>query len=138
MSFAVRASLLGTALFLFGGFLLALSVSPDPRGFGTHHQLGLPPCTFRTLFGYPCPGCGMTTCFAHFVRGDFPAAARSNLAGLLLAAVCALMIPWCLWSAYYKRLWMVADPVAVGGTLAICLSGLAVLLWLTRLIGVLT
>lgn len=138
MSVAVRASLLGIAMFLFGGFMLALSVSPDPRGYGTHHQFGLPPCTFRMLSGYPCPGCGMTTSFSHFIRGDFAASARANLAGLVLASVCALLIPWCLWSVYVGQLWMVSDPVTVGGTLAICLSGLAVLFWGARILSAVT
>ena len=34
---------------------------------GTHQQLGLPPCNFVTLTGYPCPACGMTTSFALLV-----------------------------------------------------------------------
>ncbi len=130
-----RAALLSTALFLFGGFLVARMVSPDPRGFGTHQQFGLPPCSVRTVFGYPCPGCGMTTCFAHFVRGEFAEATRANLAGVVLAAVCALIIPWCLWSAWIGRLWLVSDPVVVGGGLTISLSGLALALWLARMIS---
>ena len=130
-----RAALLGIASFLTGVFLVALLLSPDPRGFGTHQQLGLPPCTFWLLFGYPCPGCGMTTCFSHFVRGHLVEAARANLAGVILATVCALLIPWCLISAMIGRLWLVSDPVSVGGSLMIGLSSLTVLLWVVRLIG---
>ena len=131
-----RATLLGTASFLIVGFGIALLLNPDPRGFGTHQQLGLPPCTFRLLFGYPCPGCGMTTCFAHFVRGQFVEAARANLSGAVLATVCVLLIPWCFWSAYCRRLWMVSEPVTVAGVLAVCLAGLCVLLWAVPLIFV--
>ncbi len=78
----------------------------------------------------------MTTCFAHFVRGEFAEAARANTAGVVLAAVCALLIPWCLWSAHFGRLWMVSDPVNSAGAISISLSGLAVLLWVVRLLGV--
>ena len=131
-----RAILLGIAFFLIAGFVVALRLSPDPRGFGTHQQLGLPPCAAQLVFGFPCPGCGMTTCFSHFVRGQFVEAARANLAGAVLAAVCSLLIPWCLWSALRGRLWMVSDPVTFGGTLVISLSGLAVLIWAARLIHV--
>ena len=131
-----RAILFGVATFLTGGFALARSLSPDPQGFGTHQQFGLPPCTTRMLFGIPCPGCGMTTCFAHFVRGEFVLAANANLAGVVLAAVCALLIPWSLWSAHRGRLWMVSDPVTFAGVLTICMSGLAVLFWAARLIAV--
>lgn len=47
--------------------VLGLSVwlKPDPRGIGTHEQLGLPPCGFVQMFeGVPCPSCGFTTTFA--------------------------------------------------------------------------
>jgi hypothetical protein len=48
---------------------LSATVSPDPRGHGTHERLGLHPCGFRMATGYPCPTCGMTTAFcemSHF------------------------------------------------------------------------
>ena len=124
-----RATLIGTALFLIVGFGIAGLLNPDPRGYGTHQQLGMPPCTFRFLFGRPCPGCGMTTCFAYFVRGQMLEAMRANLAGVVLAFVCALLIPWCLWSAYRGRLWMVSDPLPFVATLFISLSSLIMLLW---------
>jgi hypothetical protein len=130
-----RAALLGIAFVLIVGFGIALLLDPDPRGYGTHQQLGLPPCTFRLLFGHPCPGCGMTTSFSHFVRGQFVNAVHANLAGTLLASVCALLIPWCLWSAWSGRLWMVSDPVSVAGVLSICLATLTVLLWVARVIA---
>lgn len=79
----------------------------------------------------------MTTCFSHFVRGQFVEAARANLAGTVLAMVCLLLIPWCLWSAQRGRLWLVSDPVTFTGTLVISLSGLAVLLWAVRLVRIL-
>jgi hypothetical protein len=130
-----RAALLGTALFFIVGFAIALWLDPDPRGFGTHQQFGLPPCTFRLVFGFPCPGCGMTTCFSHFVRGEFVKAARANVAGLVLAVVCLLLIPWSIWSAGRGRLWLVSDPVTCVATLAVCLSGLIMLLWMVRWIA---
>lgn len=130
-----RVTLLGVALALIGGFLVALLVTPDPRGYGTHQQFGLPPCTFRLLFGIHCPGCGMTTCFAHFVRGQFVEATRANLAGVVLAMTSALLIPWCLYSAAIGRTWKVSDPVTAGGGLAIGLCGSTVVLWAVRVMG---
>ena len=56
-------------------------------------------------------------------------AMRANLAGVVLAFVCALLIPWCLWSAYRGRLWMVSDPLPFVATLFISLSSLIMLLW---------
>ena len=63
---------------LLGGFFVAYRLEPDPRGFGTHQRLGLPPCTIRTVFGVPCPSCGMTTSFANLAKGHFVHAARAN------------------------------------------------------------
>lgn len=131
-----RTTLFGTAFLLIVGFGVAWLLSPDPRGYGTHQQLGLPPCTFRFLFSRPCPGCGMTTCFAFFVRGQFVEAVRANAAGVVLASVCLLLIPWCLWSAFRGRLWMVSDPVPVVATLFVSLSTLIILLWAIRMLGV--
>jgi hypothetical protein len=66
---------------------LAATLSPDPSGHGTHQQLGLPPCGFIYVTGYPCPGCGLTTAFAHMVRLEFVGAARANPFGILLFMV---------------------------------------------------
>ena len=127
-----RAVLIAWAMFLIAGFALARSLEPDPRGFGTHRQFGLPECSFRMLFSKPCPGCGMTTSFSHFVRGEFAAAARANESALLLAILSAVMIPWSLSSAVRGRLWLVDDPVPVFAGLVIALGGIAVALWVIR------
>ena len=44
-------------------FVLAALLVPSEHGHGTHLQLGLGPCTFLTLTGFPCPMCGATTSF---------------------------------------------------------------------------
>ena len=62
------------------------------------------------MFGIPCPSCGMTTSFSHFVRGQWLAASRANVGGLLLAMVCGLMLPWSFWSAALGELVGVRDP----------------------------
>jgi hypothetical protein len=130
-----RWLLLAWSLFLLGGFALARSVEPDPRGFGTHQRLGLPPCTFRALCNLPCPSCGMTTSFAHLTRGHLALAIQSNAGGALLALVCAAQIPWCWWSACRGRLVGVSQPAR--GILAVMLTvaGVSVLNWLFQLIG---
>ena len=74
------------------------------------------------MFRKPCPSCGMTTSFAHFVRGQWGDAAHANIGGLLLALVCTVQVPWCLWSAWRGALWRVRQPD----------------LWLMWIIGVLT
>ncbi|HEY3242332.1 MAG TPA: DUF2752 domain-containing protein [Phycisphaerae bacterium] len=68
-----------------GVLLLAAWLKPDPAGHGTHQQLGLAPCTFLAITGYPCPTCGMTTAFAWTVRGHWLKAASVQPMGFLLA-----------------------------------------------------
>ena len=128
-----RGLLVGWSLLLLAGFSLAFSLEPDPRGYGTHQRLGLPPCSFKFMFDIPCPSCGMTTSFANFVRGRFVEAARANVAGLLLATVCAVLIPWCLVSAWRGRLWNVDRPDMSLLWLLLVLAGVCLLQWGVRL-----
>ncbi|MBI3272105.1 MAG: DUF2752 domain-containing protein [Planctomycetes bacterium] len=71
--------------------LLAVAawLKPDPRGFGTHEQLGLLPCGFLRATGLPCPTCGMTTSFACMVRGRFPESAAAQPFGAFLCLMVA-------------------------------------------------
>ena len=117
-----RCLLVCWSVFLLAGFSLAVSKTPDPDGRGTHKKFGLPECGFLTMFNKPCPSCGMTTSFAHFVRGQWIDAGRANIGGLLLALVCTVQVPWCLWSAWRGELWRVRQPDV----------------WLMWIIGVLT
>jgi hypothetical protein len=82
---------------------VARRLEPDPRGFGTHTQLGLAPCLFARVTGHRCPSCGMTTAFAWFVRGRFDRSWRANPAGSLLAPACVALIPWLLAGAARGR-----------------------------------
>lgn len=72
---------------------IARILQPASGGEGTHEQLGLPPCTFHELTGHGCPGCGLTTAFAHMARGHVEAAFDANPVGVLLFAAVALAIP---------------------------------------------
>ena len=75
-------------------FGVATWLVPDPNGYGTHQQLGLPACVFRSATGMNCPHCGMTTSFSWFVRGQWVQSYCSNPAGLLLAVICVCGWPW--------------------------------------------
>ena len=109
-------------------------LKPSPLRHGTHQQLGLPPCTFLALFGRPCPTCGMTTAWAHLVRGQVIGALRVNVGGTLLAVVAAIAVPWLLGSAARGR-WLGMVP---NGTAAACISTTILLVilidWLVRLL----
>jgi hypothetical protein len=65
--------------------LVAAGLDPSPAGLGTHQQLGFPPCTLRILADIRCPSCGMTTAWAHFVRGQWARSLSANPGGFLLA-----------------------------------------------------
>ena len=128
-----RVLLAAWSLLLLSGFAVALWLEPDARGYGTHQGLGLPPCTVRVLFGIPCPSCGMTTSFSHFVRGQLILAAQANAAGALLAIVCAIQIPWSWLSVYQGRLWQVSRPDVCLIWLLSILCGVCVLQWASRM-----
>ena len=98
-----RGLMLALALGLTTVFALALWLEPNPKGFGTHTQLGLPPCQFVQLTGHKCPTCGMTTSFAWFVRGRVDRVWESNPAALFLAPACLALIPWLLAGAALGR-----------------------------------
>ncbi|MEM9656785.1 MAG: DUF2752 domain-containing protein [Planctomycetota bacterium] len=100
-----RARIWLTALAIAGLALLAAawSLTPDERGLGTHEQLGLAPCWIHARFGVVCPSCGMTTAWAHAMRGQIGHAAACNAGGLLLWVVATTATPWCLFVAARGR-----------------------------------
>lgn len=69
---------------------LARLLTPSSSGVGTHEQLGLPPCTFVVVTGHGCPGCGLTTAFAHMAHGNISGAFHANPMGIVLFALFAL------------------------------------------------
>lgn len=79
---AVAAGICFCCLCVLG---IAAWLRPDPRGHGTHEQLGLAPCGLLIASRYPCPTCGMTTAFAHTVRGQWLQAAWVQPGGFVLA-----------------------------------------------------
>lgn len=104
----VRLALVLMAFGLIAVFWVALSLDPEQGERvwlqETHTQLGLPPCTFKTLTGLPCPSCGMTTSFAWLVHGNLWNSLRSNFVGTMLALTSLAFIPWGLASAMEGRL----------------------------------
>ena len=76
--------------------LLAVLVEADPRGYGTHEQLGLWPCRMKQLTGLPCPGCGVTTSVTHAVQGRPLQSLRVQPLGLLVALALPPLSVWAL------------------------------------------
>ena len=127
------------ALIVSGSTLLALLataywLTPDPRGVGTHEQLGLPPCTIRLIWGLRCPGCGMTTSWAYYVRGQWINSAHANVGGMALAMLSTVLVPWALVSGVRGRCW--GQPVGEKVAVAIAAVLVAVILldWVIRLL----
>jgi hypothetical protein len=94
-------------------FTMAAILKPSPCQYGTHRQLGLPPCSFLVLFGVRCPTCGMTTAWVCLMHGELTRAFQANAGGVLLAALAAAAVPWLIISAVRGR-WLLWNPD--GGT----------------------
>ena len=51
-------------------------------------------CTYRKLFGMPCPGCGLTRSFSFMAHGAFLEALRMNWMGPPFFVLVATQIPY--------------------------------------------
>src|SRR5438093_9593355 len=80
--------------------IIATRLTPSPTGIGSHTTLHLQRCRFELRTGIPCPTCGMTTSFAHFVRGQFLASFYVQPMGMLLALATTLIF----WAGLYIAL----------------------------------
>lgn len=81
-------------------------LKPSPTGFGTHEQLGLPPCLFFKLTGFPCPGCGVTTSFAHSAHLHFAQAFITQPFGVVVFSLMVISIPLFLVLLRRRVAWM--------------------------------
>lgn len=73
--------------------LTARMLKPAIQGFGTHQQLGFPPCLFFKATGIPCPNCGLTTSFAHSARLHFLQAFLAQPFGVVAFGLTLASIP---------------------------------------------
>ncbi|MCS7167849.1 MAG: DUF2752 domain-containing protein [Gemmatales bacterium] len=100
-----RGILTLVGLGMLGVLLVAYRLNPyeadgQPRLYGTHEQLGLPPCGFFRTTRLPCPSCGLTTSFSLCMHGDLQAAWRAHSAGPILVFVCIFGGMWFLMAAW--------------------------------------
>ncbi len=118
------------------GFLALLTVGrmvePDPRGFGSHEQFGLPPCGYWERSGERCPFCGMTTAVAEVSRGRVLKGWSAHPAGSLFGVISPVLGAWMLISAVSgrPRLCQSVSAPILGVTLS--LAVLTVLAWIIR------
>lgn len=95
------------ALIAGAGFTLMLArmLTPSIAGYGTHEQLGLPPCLFFKLTGIPCPNCGLTTSFAHSARFHFYQAFIAQPFGLIVFCLTVASIPVFVFLLHQRISW---------------------------------
>lgn len=128
-----RALLAAFALGLIAVLVVARGLKPDPKGFGTHTQLGLGPCAFREATGKPCPSCGMTTSFAWAARGDLVRAWGANPAGSLLAPLTLALIPWFLLVSARANPWPFSNLERPLVGLSVAVVALTLIFWTVRM-----
>lgn len=125
--------MIALGLALLALLVVARSLEPNSRGYGTHQGLGLPPCTSIVLFGCRCPTCGMSTSWANLVRGRVVDAASANLGGTLLCGAALAAVPWMLLSGGRGR-WVVWRPRSVViATASVVVSIVTLVDWIVRL-----
>lgn len=93
LSWKSRWTILISGALVLGLLITTRFLEPARQGFGTHQQLGLPPCSSLVLFGVKCPACGMTTSWSLVTRGDWAGAAQTNAGGMLLAVIAIAYLP---------------------------------------------
>ena len=84
---------LGAPILLFA---LGRWLEPDPRGWGTHEQLGLKPCFPMRHWNIPCPGCGVTTAVALAAHGAPLASLRTQPFGVVVIATALIAALWAI------------------------------------------
>ncbi len=111
-----------------------LVLEPDPRGWGTHEQLGLLPCLPMFLWNIPCPGCGVTTAVVLALHGDLVGSLGTQPFGFFLALALPSAAAYAAVAHFRGRdLWQ--DVRRLRFSWAVVLS-LALLAWLYKLIEV--
>jgi len=129
-----RLALAALAMLLLGLLVTAGALVPDERGYGTHQQLGFPPCTFYLVFHRPCPACGMTTSWAWLLRGKIGRALAASAGGTLLAGLAMAGVPWLSLAAIRGR-WPGGSPnnwIMAGVAGVVCL--VTAVQWVWRLL----
>ena len=140
MPFRTRSAAHWVCLAAAAACWLALAVlgallEPAPEGHGTHTQLGLPPCRFFELTGWPCPGCGVTTAVVLATHGELARAFVTQPFGAALALGMAMFPVWALVQALRGRDLGERRPAWANRTTLVAAALLALGAWAYRLIA---
>jgi Protein of unknown function (DUF2752) len=129
-----RMLALGSGVCVLGMLIVASLLQPDASGYGTHQQLGLPPCTSVVILGMRCPACGMTTSWSLLLHGRITEAAGTNLGGMMIAIIALAYLPA---SCYFTVVGKSTRDGWFSLALGICLLvavAVSVIQWLGRMI----
>lgn len=113
---------------------VARSLHPSERGFGTHQQLGLPPCVFLQLTGIPCPSCGLTTSFAHAAHLHWLASFTTQPFGFVAFWLTVLSIAFAFYAIYRRVTWEQMLYTLLTNRLMYALLALYLLSWVYKII----
>jgi hypothetical protein len=128
-----RLTVAGLGALLLALLATAAVLRPDPRGYGTHQRLGLPPCSFQRFVGLRCPSCGMTTAWSHWMRGEIGKSINSSVAGAVLAVMATISAPWML-ACGLRGKWIGGRPRQKWAlALAMSVVVVAIVDWIVRL-----
>jgi len=111
-------------------------LSPNASGLGTHQGLGLPPCPLHYFTGIPCPACGLTTSWAHLLRGDWALAWQTHPLGPLFFLLLAMASGLSLLEFFGLKNWLSQFLNGKGSTWTLAGLGLFFGVWITRLLGI--
>jgi hypothetical protein len=106
-----KAQLIWTALWVFCT-VIAVRLSANPDGHGTHQQLGLPPCPSVLMFDRPCPGCGLTTSWTATVHGQLIHAFHAHPLGTFMYLSLTILGIGCLYGNIVGKRMLIDTPIA--------------------------
>jgi hypothetical protein len=131
---------MGAVVALGCGFVLLVArlLTPDPRGVGTHQQLGLPPCFTLTALHIPCPFCGMTTAFSLMAHGRVAQAFVTQPAGALAFVLAGVAAAAGVWASSTARLPIPSNPDRWQRRTLVLGAALIIGAWLYKVLSVLT
>ena len=133
-----RVSAILLCAVLSGVFVSAAVLVPDPRGLGTHEQLGFGACPTLRLFHIPCAFCGMTTAFTLMMRGNVLSAILVQPAGALIFVVSLVVLTASAGFAVAGRMpsWIGAQ--VLSGRLVLSSAGIVIVSWVYKIVAFVT
>lgn len=123
-----------TALSALAVLLMAIWITPNPRGTETHRQLGLAPCHFKSQFNIPCLTCGMTTSFSWFVRGNLIASFYVQPMGMILAGFTFFLFWFSAFEAATGKNLHVLLQILPLNSYLLCSAGLSIAAWVWKIV----